>query len=171
MQLKYDVSRTVLIEGYRLLSNTVKPAIAGGVAVFSIIAIAAFWTHPAPKSISQFASLVWLPLLSGLLDFAVVVLLVRFVVLPIRASKIHRQNPLLFGEVEIIDDEDGVEIKSARSISRYRWSDFLGIRESERIFLLCLSKSVGYPIPKHGLAAETILQIREQWGRKLKRLG
>jgi len=170
MQLKYDVSRAVLIEAYRLLSSSLKSAIAGGVVVFVPIAIAIFWNRPVPKAISQFASLMWFPLLAGLLYFAVLTLLFRFLILPIRASKLHRQNPLLFGEVELIEDEEGVEIKSARSVSRYRWSDFLGFRENERIFVLCLSKSVGYPIPKQGLTPETIQQIREQWGQKLKRL-
>jgi len=46
-----------------------------------------------------------------------------------------------------------------------------GFKENSKIFLLCLSKSVGYPIPKQGMPPETINAIRQRWGQKLKRLG
>jgi hypothetical protein len=168
MRLKYNVSRTVLTEGYRL-NSSLRPAIIAGVTVFVVIAIVHLANGVVPKSASNFAFLTLFPFQAGFLVF-VVYALVTYLTIPIQAWILHRQNPLLFGEKELVVDQDTVEIKGARGIARYHWSDFLGFKENEKMFLLCLSKSAGLPIPKQGLAPETVQQIREQWGQKLKRL-
>jgi hypothetical protein len=129
-----------------------------------------FEDFPSPKTTTQLAiSWLW-PLFVALLFFGGFALLNWFFLIPMRASAIYRHNPLLFGEMEIAEDEDGVELKGVRSTLRYRWSDFRGFKENDKIFLLCLSKSVGYPIPKQDLSPQTIQDIRERWSRKLKRL-
>jgi YcxB-like protein len=169
MRIKYDVSKTTLIEGYRLHSGR-SQAITAGAVIAVVVAAKTLGDFPAPRTAAQLAiSVSWL-LFVALIFFAGFALLYWFLLIPIRASAAYRQNPLSFAEMELVEDEDGVELNSPRSTSRYRWSDFRGFKENDRIFLLCLSKSFAYPIPKLGLSPETIQQIRQRWDQKLKRL-
>lgn len=167
--MKYELSRATLIDGCRL-QNGRSQAITSGAVIAVVMAATTLGDFPAPKTDAELAiSILW-PLFVALFFFAGFALLVWFFLIPMRASAAYRQNPLLFGEMELVEDEDGVELKGPRSTSRYRWSDFRGFKENDRIFLLCLSKSVGYPIPKQGLSPETIREIRQRWDQKLKRL-
>jgi hypothetical protein len=169
MRIKYDVSKTALIEGCRL-QNGRSQAIATAAIVAVVMAMTTLGDFPAPRTGLQLAiSILW-PLFVALVFFTGFALLFWFFLIPMRASAAYRQNPLLFGETELAEQENGVEIKGARSTLRYSWSDFRGFKENDKIFLLCLSKSVGYPIPKQGLSTETIQSIRESWGQKLKKL-
>src|SRR4051794_21394229 len=123
MRLAYDVSRAALIEASRQLRG-LRPAAAAGAAMFIVAAVTTFWDAPAPNTISQHAYLVLFPVFVGLIFFVGFALLNWFVVIPMHIAAVHRQNPLLFGAMELALDQDGVELKNSHSITRYRWSDF-----------------------------------------------
>ena len=77
----------------------------------------------------------------GGLGFGLAMSLVfRFLLLQYRVWRFHRQNPILFGEVELVLGNDGVEFTDSRSAARYSWTDVKGYKESGKGFLLRLSK-------------------------------
>jgi hypothetical protein len=157
-----------MIEAARL-QNGIAIAAWPAAVMFAVMAFTGPW-DTAPKTPALYAYLILFPVFGGLLFFVGISLFNWFIAIPLRTSSLHRQNPLFFGELELIEDADGVEFKGARSTARYRWSELRGFKESRKIFLLCLSKSVSYPIPKRGLSQQTIDHIRERWGQKLRRL-
>ena len=92
------------------------------------------------------------------------------VIYPYRTWIVHRQNPALLGQITLITDGRGVELKTARGHVRYDWSDFRGYREGRTVFSLCLSKSAGFTLPKRDLKPEAIEEFRDELNRALKRL-
>ncbi len=115
------------------------------------------------------SSLIW-PTAVGTMFFMGSALLFWFVAIPFQIGRLYRQNSLLFGETEFTDDAQGIKIKTPRSVWRYNWSDLRGFKEDKQVFQLCLSKSVGYTIPKEGMSPETVNQFRDRCSEKLKRL-
>ena len=169
MRFKYEIPRLALIEASRLQSG-LRPAIMGGSILFVALAAMIVWNIRAQGTTFQYAYALLFPAFAGFVFFVGFALVNRFLFIPIRMAAFHRQNPAWFGEMEVAQDQEGIEFNSTRSTARYRWSDFRGFKENDKIFLLCLSKSVSFPIPKQGLSPETIEDIRRRWGQRLKRL-
>jgi hypothetical protein len=169
IQLKYEISRAASIEACRMQSS-LWPSAAGGATAFAISAIATVLDRADSVTNSQYANSILLCLVVGMLFFVVLALINWFVIIPIDAGRFHRQNPLWFGDVELAQDQDGIEFRTSRSTTRHPWSDFRGFKENGKTFLICLSKSVAYPIPKKGLSPEIIEDMRQQWVQRLTQL-
>lgn len=92
------------------------------------------------------------------------------VVVPIRASYFGRQNKKLYPANTATFDVDGVTFDNSIGSSRLSWDDMRGFRENRALFLLEVSRSMGFPIPKAGMSEEQLLELRTIVGSKLKRL-
>ncbi|XUM20295.1 YcxB family protein [Bradyrhizobium oligotrophicum S58] len=169
MQIRYEITSEELVRGARL-QNGDGQAIVFGVGLFTVFTVTSlpdfFDKYAGPTLV--IVSLLWL-LFCAAAGLAAAALTI-FVMIPLRARSIHRQNPMLYGAMELTTDQDGIEIKGPRMTSRFAWSDFRGFKDDGRIFLLCLSKSVGQTIPKRGMSDEVIREFRALLEQKLRRL-
>jgi YcxB-like protein len=168
VRLAYVLTKSAMTDAARLQNGLAVPAVAGAI-MFVVMLITGPW-DASPKTPGIYAYLLLFPVFGGLLFFVGFGLLNWFITIPMRSSALVRQNPALFGDMELIEDAESVEIKGARSTTRLRWSEFRGFKENKNIFLLCLSKSVVYPIPKDGLTPEAMDAIRRRWLQRLKPL-
>jgi hypothetical protein len=167
-RLSYVLTQSAMTEAARLQNGLTAPAFAGA-AMFIAMLAPDLWDSP-PATLGIFGHMLLAPVVVGLLFFVGFGLLSWFVTIPMRSAALVRQNPTLFGSMELIEDAEGVEFKGASSTTRLPWSEFRGFRENSKIFLLCLSKTVVYPIPKVDMKPEAIEQIRQRWLQRLKPL-
>jgi len=125
---------------------------------------------PRPQSLAGLATLLGIFSLGGLGFGLAMSLVFRFLLLQYRVWRFHRQNPILFGEVELVLGNDGVEFTDSRSAARYSWTDVKGYKESGKGFLLRLSKSFAFFIPKQNQSPAAIDEFRDICGRNARRL-
>jgi hypothetical protein len=168
VRLSYVLTKSAMTEAARLQNGLAMAAVTGAV-MFAVMLFTGPW-DTTPKTAAVYAYLLLFPVFGGLLFCVGFGLLNWFLAIPMRSAALVRQNPTLFGRMELIEDAEGVELKGERSTTRLRWSEFRGFKENRKIFLLCLSKSAAYPVPKDGLAPEAIDEIRRRWLQRLKRL-
>jgi len=137
LQLQTNIFRTGLIItagwfGFQLLSHLAEAPLRG-----SPVEMGRWFLVPA----------------AGALAFGVLFSLAYWaILLPFRAWLIHRQNPLLYGEMTLVADRDGIELAGPRSTTRFSWPDLRGLKENNAVFVVCLSRSAGFYIPKRGMA-------------------
>jgi hypothetical protein len=154
----------------RLQTNFMRMAATIGLAVFGFSVIQNLMEFGLPGSVGDFRALLIPPLLGGLGSSIIMPLAMLLIVQPIQMWQLRRQNPFLFGGMELNTDENGVEIRGPRSTSRWNWSDLRGFKENGQIFLLCISKSCGVAIPKQGMSPEVVDEFRDHWSQKIKRI-
>lgn len=146
--------------------NWVRLALSMSGGFFVAMALTGAWHAPAG------CLTCWgLRLALGSLAFGTVMSLAfRFVLLPINVGRLHRQNPTLYRDIELIADAGGVSIKGPRSTANFPWPEFRGFKENARVFLISKSKSVFFTIPKRGLPADVVAAFRDVLGQRLTRL-
>jgi len=167
-RLSYVLTPSAMTEAARLQNGLAAPAWAGA-TVFIMMLAPDLWDSP-PATPGVFAHMLLSPACIGLFFFVGFGLLNWFVTVPLRSASLVRQNPAFFGNMELIEDAEGIEVKGQSSTTRLHWSQLRGLKENNKIFLLCLSKTIVYPIPKDGIAPEAIEQIRQRWLQRLKPL-
>ncbi len=169
MQFRYELNRAALVQGARLQNGNGQAIVFGTLlfTVFAVTQLLELFDKYEGRTLAV-AALLWLLFcaVAGLAAAA----LTTFVMIPIRTGSLYRQNPMLYGAMELREDDDGVEIKGPRMTSRFAWSDFRGFKENRAIFLLCLSKSIGHAISKQDMPEETIRAFRTRLEQKLRRL-
>ena len=97
-------------------------------------------------------------------------LLLRFILVPRMCRKRFRENPLFYTGLTINLDEDGLRYNGRNTQSAWQWSDLVGYRENDNIFLLCLSKTFAYVVPKRLFPGPDAEKLRQLLDIKLKRL-
>lgn len=165
--LEYTPTRQSMLAGVRLQTNwfTMTFAIGGGFGLVLLL-IPVFEGQPLPP-----IDLLLVQCAFGGLFFGLgMSVLLWLAIYPYRTWIVHRQNPALFGQTELVTDDRGVEFKTARGATRYDWSDFRGYREGRTVFSLCLSKSASFTLPKKDLTPEAVREFRDELSRTLKRL-
>jgi hypothetical protein len=169
MQFRYELNKAALIQGARLQTGVTQAATFGAIifTVFFVTNLSELIDRYEGSTLAE-AILLW-----GLVCAAcgtAFALAMVYVLVPMRVASVYRQNPTLYGAMELSEDDEGVAIQGPRMLSRFAWSDFRGFKENGKIFLLCLSKSIGHAVPKQDLSDETIRQFRSKLEQKLPRL-
>ncbi|MGJ4887168.1 YcxB family protein [Bradyrhizobium sp. HKCCYLRH3099] len=169
MQFRYELSKAALVQGARLQNGDGQAIVFGGglFTVFTVTSLPDFFNKYEGRTL---ATVVLLWLLFCAIAGLTVAALTTFVLIPMRAGSLYRQNPMLYGAMAIAADDEGITITGPRMTSRLAWSDLRGFKENGKIFLLCLSKSVGHTIPKQDLSDQTIREFRALLEQKLRRL-
>ena len=90
--------------------------------------------------------------------------------MPWAVRRRYRQNPALYREISVELEDQGVQIRTPNTTSNWKWTELLGFRENREIFLLSLSNSVGYVLPKRVLSDGDAHQLADLLKSKLKRL-
>ena len=111
---------------------------------------------------SQFVS----PLLLGLF----LTLALRFILVPWRVARHHSQNPLFYRDLELFIDNTGIRVKGPRTDAKWEWTDLRGFKEGTSIFLICVSRSMHYVVPKRALSVEESGQFRDLLEQHLKKM-
>ncbi|MGJ4950767.1 YcxB family protein [Bradyrhizobium sp. HKCCYLS20291] len=169
MQLRYQLDKAALVQGARLQNGDGQAIVFGTVlfAVFAVTQLLELFDKYQGTTLAV-AALLWL-LFCAVAGLAAAALTI-FVMIPIRAGSLYRQNPILYGAMELREDDDGIEIRGPRMTSRFAWSDFRGFKENKAIFLLCLSKSIGQPVTKQEMSDDIIRAFRSRLEQKMRRL-
>jgi hypothetical protein len=167
MHLSYSLNRDDLVRASRLQMNFWQ-------YLFVVCIIACAWTFvsvvgngiPITFSADFLMPQVVAPLFLGLF----LTLGVRYILIPWRIALLHRQNPLLYRDLELFIDEQGVRVKGPRVDAKWEWSDVRGLKENMTTFLLCVSRSLQYPVPKRALSIEEGARFRGLLEQHLKKI-
>lgn len=167
MHLTYSLNRDDLVRASRLQMNFWQ-------YLFVMCAVACVWTFvsvvgngiPITFSADFLFPQVVAPLSLGLFF----TLAVRYILIPFRVALVHRQNPLLHRDLELFIDRHGVRMKGPRVDAKWEWPDLQGFKENMSTFLICVSRSVVYPVPKRVLSVEESAQFRGLLEQHLKKI-
>jgi hypothetical protein len=156
MQLTYRLTYRALLQGSRLQTNFVQVGLAVAGVMVATLVLTHLGDGTLPRSPIGVGRWLLLPV-GGALAFGIAFTFAFWaVLLPFRVWLIHRQNPLLYGEMRLVADSDGIEVEGPRNTTRLLWSDIRGFKENSSVWVLCLSKSAGLSIPKEALPDSTV---------------
>jgi hypothetical protein len=96
-------------------------------------------------------------LIGGLVGGAIGDSIVRYGYMPWKTKRVFRQQKSLQHEFVLSWTADGVHTKNAKGEYSSAWSDFVGWRENDRLFLLYISDIMFYMIPKRAFSSELLL--------------
>ena len=169
MRIEYQMTRQAVLAASRLQIHPVRfVALLSGTYFAVMLAVLALdgglaCTDACPGP--------WLwQWLLGAVTFGVIMTAVHwFVLLPFRAWRLHRQNPMLFGDSEVSAGGDGLTIRAPKTTTEIAWGDLKGFKEDRHVFLLMLSRSAALVVAKAGVAADELAALRNVLAEKLRR--
>jgi hypothetical protein len=97
-------------------------------------------------------------------------LLQRFILIPMICRKRYRQNPFFYRDATFEADEQGFRYATAKTQSKWQWSDLAGYRENEGAYLLYPSKTFAHVVPKRLFSSEDAATLKNWIESKVKRL-
>jgi len=169
VRLQYDITRASMLAGVRASTDLTMMGLWLAVVFGATMA----WSRGGPAdwtSVSDVWGWVWPAALAGV-GFAGGMLLVLTLILwPVQVGRLHRQNPLVFGQMELEADDARFAVTGPRGSSAYAWRELHGYRETPAVFVVALSKSMHFAIPKAGMAAGTVDELRAVLAANLRRL-
>jgi len=170
VRISYRLSRADLLQGALLQTNWLRTVLIMTVSFFAVMAATGYGTIPQPRSAAVLVRWVALNGTGSLVFGLSMALAFRFLLLPFNIWRLHRQNPMMYGDMELIAEAEGIEVKSARSTVKFAWHELRGFKENDAVFLLSISKSVGFPVPKRDVPADTVTGLRALLEERLTRL-
>lgn len=170
MQLTYQVSRKILLQGSRLQTSFVGVGLAFGAVMAAISIESSIEDRSLLRSLGGIGQLLLFSVGTGLASGILFALGVWAILMPLKVWRIHLQNPLLYGEMRLTASEDGIELMGPRGASQFAWAEIRGFKENANVFVVCLSKSVGYPIPKREQVDGDVNKFGDLLRMKLRRL-
>jgi hypothetical protein len=169
LRIEYQMTRQAVLAASRLQTHPVRfVALLSGAYFTGMLAVTAL---DGGLACNLACGRPWLGhWLLGAVSFGVVMTAIHwFVLLPFRAWRLHRQNPMLFGDSEFSAVGDGFTIRSPKTTTEVAWGDVQGFKEDRDVFLLMLSRSVGLVVAKAGVAAAELAAMRDLLAGKLRR--
>ena len=170
MQLTYQVSRKTLLQGSRLQTDFIGIGLAFGEAMIAVPFVTSISDRSLMDTLIGWNRLLLLSVGLGLASGALFALGYWAILLPLKVRRMHQQNPLLYGETRLVADERGVELIGPRGTSKFAWQELRGFKENADVFVICLSRSVGYAIPKREHVDGDVSRFADLLRWRLKRL-
>jgi hypothetical protein len=170
VRIGYRLVKADLLHGALLQVSWLRIVIFASAGFFAAMAITGFGSIPQPRSAEVLGRWIALNGTGSLVFGTSMGLAYRFLLLPMQVRRLHRQNPLFYGDMELVADAEGIAVKGPRSTTSFAWPDLRGFKEDSRVFLICVSKSVGFPVPKRDVPADTVAGLRALLDERLRRL-
>ena len=88
-------------------------------------------------------------LIGGLLGGVALVVILRFIVIPMQGRRQYRKYKAIQGEFAIELEDEGLQMTFANGYSLVRWDQTLKWREDEQFILIFPMPRIYYVVPKH----------------------
>ena len=160
VHLRYTSSRASLLA--MITAN--RDFVLDWIVVAILFSVSMGLSHELPRSDWTHIQvvLVWAATvtLAGMAFATFMLSFVAFVLLPLRAARVLRQNPQIFGTIELDADDVGISLKAPRSVTRYAWGDLRAFKETRKFFVITISKSAAFAVPKDDLTNDSQAAFR-----------